>query len=113
MRHMNLGRLFLWTTPAAPQIPRGFALLSREIDCGEPYILCTVKVFFVLHDKVAILTRRRSERRTRNIVTKEFLERFQPYVHIYRKCWSKDEFFMTLMKLHSFVQGWNPPPPLS
>ena len=34
-----------------------------------------------------------------DIATKEFLERFWPYISVYRKCWPKDEFFMTVMKL--------------
>ena len=36
-----------------------------------------VKIFHVLHDKVALLTRRRSERE-QEIVTKGFLESFGP-----------------------------------
>ena len=66
-----------------------------------------VKIFSkVLHDKVALLTRRCSERGTWNrhqIIFRKVL------TYTYRKCWSKDEFLMILMKLRldflfSFLQ---------
>ena len=50
-----------------------------------------------LHDKFSLLMRRRSLSEEREIVIKELLEKFGPY--IYRKCLSKDEYFITLMKL--------------
>ena len=41
-----------------------------------------VKIFHGLHDKVALMMRRRSERGTRNRHQKIFLERFGPCIYI-------------------------------
>ena len=39
-----------------------------------------VEMFHVLHNKVALLMRRHSERGEQEILFKEFLERFGPYI---------------------------------
>ena len=57
-----------------------------------------VKIFCVLHDKVALLRKRCSERGTRN----RHQRIFRKVLNHVRKGWSKDDFFMTLKLILDF-----------
>ena len=73
-------------------------LLSRKLFLLQYTNIDKIKVFCVLHDKVVPLTRRYPEHGTRNChhgIFRKVLTRYCTY----RKRLSKDEFFMTLMKL--------------
>ena len=53
--------------------------------------------------KAALPTRRSFERGTRNRHQRNFRKFWTIYTSVYRKCWSKDDFFMTLMGLRDFT----------
>ena len=72
----------------------------------KPFVLKYTNIekvdIFILHDKVALLMRRRSERGTRNCqqsIFRKFILKKTILKILYWKFWSKDECFMTLMKL--------------
>ena len=74
--------------------------LTKLISC-----LTQKSWYHVLHKKVALLIRRRSERGKRNRnqrISRKVWTIYRTYISSYifnKKCWSKDEFFMTKMKL--------------
>ena len=71
--------------------------------CSKPILktwlllLKKIEIFHVLHDKVLLLTKRRSLWETRNCQQRIFRKVWT--IYIYRNCWSKDEFLMTLLNL--------------
>ena len=74
-------------------------LLVRNLEKSYLYYnIDKVKIFCVIHDKVALLTRRCSEWGTRNRHQRIFRK-----VLTIRKRWSKDEFFMTLKLILDFL----------
>ena len=74
-------------------------LLRKKAICINTNI-DKVTIFWVLHDKVVLLTRRQLERGTRNRHQRIFRKVLtMSDIYIYRKYWLKDEFYMTLMEL--------------
>ena len=55
--------------------------------------------YFMSYNKIVLLTRRRSELGSRNRLQIIFRNVWTKYMSIYKKCWSKDEFFVILIKL--------------
>ena len=65
------------------------------------YIILTLTKFkyFMSYNKVALFSRRRSDWGIRKRHQRIFRKVWNIYISLYRKCWSKDEFFMNLTEL--------------